>query len=49
MALGIILTIVSIIGITYGIKKKRRVLLAASVITLILIVAIGLYFLKNPY
>ncbi|MEL7598285.1 MAG: hypothetical protein AAGU01_08800 [Clostridiaceae bacterium] len=49
MALGIILIIAALIGIIYGIVRKNRVLLIASVIILISIAAIGLYFLKNPY
>lgn len=49
MALGIILIMAALIGILYGIVRENRVLLIASVIMLIAIAAIGLYFFKNPY
>lgn len=49
MALGIILIIAAHIGIIYGIARKNRALVIASVIMLIVIAAIGGYFLKKPY
>ncbi len=49
MALGIVLTIVSIIGIIYGIKNKNKPLAIASVIALVLIIAVWVYFYNNPY
>lgn len=49
MALGIILIIAALIGIIYGIVTENRVLVISSVIMLSVIVAIGVYFFKNPY
>jgi hypothetical protein len=49
MALGIILIMAALIGVIYGIVTKNKVWIIASVIMLIIIAAIGVYFLKNPY
>ena len=49
MALAIILAIVALIGIIYGIAKKRKTLVIASVIVLIIIATTMAYFYKNPY
>ena len=49
MGLGIILTVAALIGLIYGIVKKSRALVIASVIVLIIIASIGMYFYKNPY
>ncbi len=49
MVLGIALTIASIIGIIYGIKNKNKPLSIFSVIVLIMIIAVWIYFYNNPY
>jgi hypothetical protein len=49
MLLGIVLSIASIIGILYGFINKKRLLGIVSVILLILIVAVWIYFYNNPY
>ncbi len=49
MALGIILAIAALVGMIHGIATKRKPLLIASVIVLIFIATIMLYFYKNPY
>jgi len=49
MLLGISLAIASIIGISYGITNKNKPLEIVSVIVLIMIIAVGIYFYNNPY
>ena len=49
MALGIILIVAALIGLIYGITKKRKIMVSVSAIVLIIIAAIGFYFFKNPY
>jgi len=49
MALGIALAISAIMGIIYGIINKNKPLGIASVIILIMIIAIWMYFYNNPY
>jgi hypothetical protein len=49
MALGIALAIAAIIGITYGIINKNKTLGIVSVIVLIMIIAVWVYFYNNPY
>lgn len=49
MALGITLAISAIIGITYGIIKKNKPLGIVSLIVLIMIIAVWVYFYNNPY
>lgn len=49
MALGIVLAIAAIIGILYGMTNKNKALGIISVIVLIMIIAIGVYFYINPY
>lgn len=49
MVLGIALAISAIIGIIYGIINKNKPLGIASVIILIMIIAIWVYFYNNPY
>lgn len=49
MALGIALAIASIIGIIYGITNKNKPLGIISVIVLIMIIAVWVYFYNNPY
>jgi uncharacterized membrane protein YukC len=48
MALGISLAIAAIIGITYGIINKNKTLGIVSVIVLIMIIAVWVYFYNNP-
>ena len=49
MAFGIALAIAAIIGIIYGIINKNKPLGIVSVIMLIMIIAIWVYFYNNPY
>jgi len=49
MALGIALAIASIIGIIYGITNKNKPLGIISVIVLVMIIAVWVYFYNNPY
>lgn len=49
MALGILITIASIIGIIYGIIKKNKLLSIFSVLALIMTIAVWVYFYNNPY
>lgn len=49
MALGIALVIAAIIGISYGIINKNKPLGIVSVIVLIMIIAVWVYFYNNPY
>jgi uncharacterized membrane protein YcaP (DUF421 family) len=53
MALGFTLIAIAIAGLIYGIVKKNRKMIVASVITLIVIAALyALYsylYSKNPY
>lgn len=49
MALSIILAIAALVGIIQGIAKKRKTLVIASVIVLMIIATTMLYFYKNPY
>ena len=44
MALGISLIILSLIGLIYGIKKKSKGFVIASVLALIVIAAIGIVY-----
>ncbi len=49
MALGIAIAIASIIGIIYGIINKNKPLGIVSVIALIMIIVVWIYFYNNPY
>jgi phosphate starvation-inducible membrane PsiE len=49
MAFGIALAIAAIIGIIYGIINKNKPLGIVSVIILIMIIAVWVYFYNNPY
>lgn len=49
MALGIALAIASIIGIIYGITNKNKPLGIVSVIVLVMIIGVWVYFYNNPY
>ncbi len=49
MAIGIFITIASIIGIIYGIIKKNKPLTMLSAVALILTIAVWVYFYYNPY
>ncbi len=49
MALGIALAIAAIVGIIYGIITKNKPLGIVSVIILIMIIAVWVYFYNNPY
>lgn len=49
MVLGITLAIAAMVGIIEGIVKKRKALVIASVILLMIIAAVMIYFHMNPY
>jgi uncharacterized membrane protein YfcA len=49
MVLGIALAVASVIGIIYGIINKNKPLEIVSVIVLIMILAVWIYFYNNPY
>ena len=49
MAIGIFITIASIIGIIYGIIKKNKPIGVLSVVALTMTVAVWVYFYNNPY
>ena len=53
MALGIVLTIAALSGIVLGAVKKNTKLLIASIIILIIVLAVWVFFyyqgLQNPY
>ncbi len=49
MLLGIVLSIIAIVGIFYGINNKNRALGIVSAIMLIMIIAVWSYFYFNPY
>ena len=49
MALGILIVIASIIGITFGVIKKNKPLTRLSVVAQILTIAVWVYFYNNPY
>ncbi len=49
MAYAIAFAIASIIGIIYGINSKNKPLGIVSVIVLIMIIAVWVYFYNNPY
>jgi len=49
MALGIALAIASVIGIIYRITNKNKSLGIISVIVLVMIIAVWVYFYNNPY
>lgn len=49
MALFIALATASIIGIIHGITKKNKPLGIISVIVLVMIIAVWVYFYNNPY
>lgn len=49
MAIGIFITIASIIGVIYGIIKKDKPLAILFVVALIMTIAVWVYFYNNPY
>lgn len=49
MALGILIVIAPIIGVTCGIIKKNKPLTILSVAALIMTIAVWVYFYNNPY
>ncbi len=49
MAYGIIIAIVSLIGIIYGIKIKNNLVTIVSFIVLAATIAVWTYFYNNPY
>lgn len=49
MAFFIALSIISLLGIFYGVKLKKISLIISASIVLFLILAIMIYFYLNPY
>ena len=49
MAIGISITVASIMGIIYGIIKKNKPIGILSVAALMMTVAVWVYFYNNPY
>lgn len=49
MVFGIAFAIAAIIGIIYGIISKNKPLGIVSIIALIMIIAVWVYFYNNPY
>lgn len=49
MAFGIFIAVASIIGIIYGKIKKNKPLAILSVVVLMMVIAIWVYFYYNPY
>lgn len=49
MVFGILVVIASIIGIIYGIIKKKKPIIIFSAIALILTILVWVYFYNNPY
>lgn len=49
MAIGIILALASAFGTIYGIIKKNKFISIISLIILIIVIAIWIYFYTNPY
>ena len=49
MAFGILLLILSVLGIIYGIIKKNRPLVVISVLVLIITISVWIFFYYNPY
>lgn len=49
MLIGITLALASIIGLIYGIIDKNKFLAVLSVIVLIMVIAVWMYFYNNPY
>ena len=49
MAIAILLAVASVIGTIYGIMNKNKPLSIGSIIVLIMIIAVWIYFYNNPY
>lgn len=49
MALGIFIAIVSVMGIIYGRIKKNKPLATLSVLALMMMIVVWVYFYNNPY
>lgn len=49
MALGIAATLLAIFGIVRGFTKKNTPMIVTSIIGLVFVVAVWVYFLMNPY
>ena len=49
MALGIILVAAGLAGLVYGIMKKNKILIVSSTAGLIIVTAVWIYFIQNPY
>ena len=49
MVLGIVLALIAVLGIILGVKWKRKLLIIASGLILILIISVWGYFYSNPY
>jgi len=49
MAFGIILVAAGLAGLVYGIIKKNKIIIIASTIGLLIVTAVWIYFVQNPY
>ena len=49
MAFGIILVAAGLVGLVYGIMKKNKILIVSSTAGLIIVTAVWIYFIQNPY
>lgn len=49
MLIGLILIIISIIGVVYGTKYKKNLVKISAIVLLALVIVIGIYFYFNPY
>lgn len=49
MSLGIVVTLVAILGIVFGAVRKNMPLVVGSAVGLVLVVAVWVYFYLNPY
>jgi len=49
MLLGYIIVTVSIVGVIYGIINRNKIVITMSILGLIGVIAVWIYFYNNPY
>lgn len=49
MAFGIFLVAAGLAGLVYGIMKKNKIFIVSSTAGLIIVTAVWIYFIQNPY
>ena len=49
MIYGLVLIIISLIGLYFGVVKKSVPLIVASIILFLFVIAVGIFFYLNPY